>query len=284
MDRQTIDELERRLEQRTTELRAANEQLAYEAGERKQAEEASREWEARYRSLVENVPDVIMVVDHAGKILFINHTTPEFTVDEVVGTSIFDYVAASHHRGVKEYVEWIFDGGEPATYEVTAQVPGGTAAWHSARVGTIKRDGQVVALTLIATDITERKRVEDALQESEHFLQGVFDAIQDGLSVLDSDLNVVRVNQWMEEMYADQAPLVGGKCYTLFQQRQSPCLWCPSIETLKTGEARTEEVPYPIAREPDRLARALRVPAQGCSRDGGRRHRICEGCHRAPAG
>ncbi len=77
MERRTIDELERRLQQRNAELQAANEQLAQEASRRKRVEGVSREWEERYRSLVENVPDVIMVVDRAGEILFINHTTTQ---------------------------------------------------------------------------------------------------------------------------------------------------------------------------------------------------------------
>ncbi len=164
----------------------------------------------------------------------------------MVGTRVFDYVPASHLEGVKGYVEWVFEGGEPEAYEVNAQLPGGNSAWYSVRMGTIKHDGQIVALNLIATDVTERKRVEDALQESEHFLQGVFDAIQDGLCVLDSDLNILRVNRWMEEMYADQGPLVGRRCYEVFQGRQTPCLWCPCLETLKTGEAHSEEVLYPL--------------------------------------
>jgi len=104
-------------------------------------------------------------------------------------------------------------------------------------------DGQRQALTeaLVATQ---------ALRENERFLQGILEAMQDGISVLDRDLNVIRVSQWMERMYADQTPLVGRKCYEVYQQRQSPCPWCPSIPTIETGEAHTEIVPYPSAEEP----------------------------------
>jgi PAS domain S-box-containing protein len=98
--------------------------------------------------------------------------------------------------------------------------------------------------------MSTRKQTEEALQESERFLQSVFDAIQDGISAVDCDLNIVRVNQWMERMYAVRKPLVGRKCYAVYQQRQSPCPWCPSLRTLETGETHSEIVPYPSEDSP----------------------------------
>jgi signal transduction histidine kinase len=99
-------------------------------------------------------------------------------------------------------------------------------------------------------EINERELAEGALRENERFLASVFEGIQDGISVLDPDLNIVRVNQWMETMYGDSMPLVGLKCYEVYQQRTSPCPWCPSIPTIETGEAHTEIVPYPSSKQP----------------------------------
>ena len=97
---------------------------------------------------------------------------------------------------------------------------------------------------------TERQRVEKALRESGRFLHSVLDAIQDGISVLDCDLNVIRVNSWMEKMYAAKMPLIGKKCYEVYQERRSPCPWCPSIPTIETGEVHSEIVPYPSPEKP----------------------------------
>ena len=112
----------------------------------------------------------------------------------------------------------------------------------------------------VATDIAfvlrsleleeERKRAEEVLQESRRFLQSIFDGIQDGISVLDGDLNIVSTNRWIEKMYAPQMPLVGKKCYSAYQGRETPCPWCPSIPTLKTGEVHNREVPYPTEQDP----------------------------------
>nr|HDM59032.1 PAS domain-containing protein [Bacillota bacterium] len=69
-------------------------------------------------------------------------------------------------------------------------------------------------------------------------------------SVLDSNLNIMKVNRWMEKMYSTKAPLVGKKCYEVYQQRDSPCPFCPSLPAIKTGELQTTVVPYPLEKEP----------------------------------
>jgi len=96
----------------------------------------------------------------------------------------------------------------------------------------------------------ERKRAEEALRESEGILRDIFDGITDGISFLDVDLNIMRVNTRMEQMYAKHMPLTGKKCYQAYQEREAPCPWCPSIPTIETGKSHSEIVPYPSAEEP----------------------------------
>ena len=113
----------------------------------------------------------------------------------------------------------------------------------------------------VNVDISERKKAEQSLQkansglekkveertaelkERERFLSGVFDSIQDGLSVLDKDMNILRVNQTMEKWYAHALPLVGKKCYQAYHCSDVPCKICPTIETLNSGKANHQVVP-----------------------------------------
>jgi signal transduction histidine kinase/CheY-like chemotaxis protein len=71
--------------------------------------------------------------------------------------------------------------------------------------------------------------------ERERFLSDVFASIQDGVSILDSDLTIVRVNPTMERWYSYMMPLVGKKCYHVSQGRDRPCETCPAQETIETG-------------------------------------------------
>ena len=98
---------------------------------------------------------------------------------------------------------------------------------------------------------SRRQEAEEDLRKSERFLENVFDAIQDGIHVLDRDLNITHVNQWMEEQYAEKMPLLGKKCYEVFQDRQTPCPWCPSIPAMETGEPQREvTVPHASKNTP----------------------------------
>jgi PAS domain S-box-containing protein len=110
-------------------------------------------------------------------------------------------------------------------------------------------DGETKVIEIVQ-DITERKRAEEALRESERFLESVFEGIQDGISILDTELNIVRVNRWVEKMYADQMPLVGKKCYEAYHRRDSVCPWCPSVKTIEKGKPHSEFVQYVSEGEP----------------------------------
>lgn len=81
------------------------------------------------------------------------------------------------------------------------------------------------------------------IEEREQFLAGVFDSIQDGISILDMDMTVVRVNKTMERWYAHNPDLVGRKCYEVYHGRTEECDPCPSRHTIDAGVSSEELVP-----------------------------------------
>ncbi len=94
--------------------------------------------------------------------------------------------------------------------------------------------------TRVEEDLT---RTRDELEQRERFLSNVFTSIQDGISILDTDLNILRVNPTMERWYAHSMPLVEKKCFAAYHGRARPCETCPTRKTLQTGEAAYEVVP-----------------------------------------
>lgn len=82
------DELELRVKKRTFELEEANEELRNQILERKRAEKALRQSENRYRSLLEQLPDIVYEVDNAGRITFVSSAVESilgYTPGEVLG-------------------------------------------------------------------------------------------------------------------------------------------------------------------------------------------------------
>ncbi len=112
------------------------------------------------------------------------------------------------------------------------------------------QNGEITHFQGIVVDITDRKATEEELKKNEEFLQAIFDGMQDGLSILDNDLNIIRVNRWIQEKYDQEGGLIGKKCYETYQQKKEPCSWCPSLKTLSSGEKHTSVVPYPSENNP----------------------------------
>ncbi len=92
-------------------------------------------------------------------------------------------------------------------------------------------------------DALWRKQAENEIRESQRFLAAVFNGIQDGISVLDRDLNILQVNRAMDQWYAHQAPLAGKKCFHAYHGRQQPCLVCPTRRALREGTPQMDVVP-----------------------------------------
>jgi len=132
--------------------------------DRRQSVTARHHSEEMYRSLVENSPDLIMNVGTDYRIQFINRLTPG---TQVVGTSILDYIPAEFQDIVKSALERAVSTRQTVAYELQAPGEDGMPHWFQSRLVPTRQNEHSIGLTLIATDITERKVAEDKLRRSE---------------------------------------------------------------------------------------------------------------------
>jgi PAS domain S-box-containing protein len=117
--------------------------------------------EAKLRSILHTAPDTIMTVDRQGRILFINRTQPPYSVEQVVGTSCYDYVPVESRDRVQQAIEHVFTTRSIDEYEVEGP-PGadGIRPSVTVRAGPLIERDAVVAATLCATDVTYKKHAE----------------------------------------------------------------------------------------------------------------------------
>ncbi|MFX1243220.1 MAG: PAS domain S-box protein [Promethearchaeota archaeon] len=92
-------------------------------------------------------------------------------------------------------------------------------------------------LVLVHTkDITKHKKTEELLLNNEKFLSNVFSSIQDGICIIDKNFNIIRINPTMERWYPHMKPILGKKCYQVYQHRTEPCEDCLCAKIYETYE------------------------------------------------
>jgi PAS domain S-box-containing protein len=214
--------------------------------DRKLAEEALTESEEKFRNIVESSPMGIHMykLEPDGRLIFtganpaadailgINNT--QFfgkTIEEAFPPLVNTEVPGRFRRACVKDETW---QAEQIDYE-DKQIKGAFEV-HAFQTAP----GTMAAMFL---DITHRKQTEDKLKKSESFLQNIFDAIQDGISVLDTDLNILQVNKTMEKWYAHAMPITGKKCYEVYHGRTKRCKICPSIRAIESGSLHMDVVP-----------------------------------------
>ncbi len=172
MLRKAHDQLEKRVEERTADLKRANALLLAEIAERKRTEQALRESEANYRAIFEAANDAILVqdvdtfqiVDANGKVFEIFGYTP----DELRNLTLHHLSADDQMRSQKDPSHWLRKAAEgtPQLFEWFSRDKAGRAFWvelnlKSAIIGGNNR------LLAVVRDITERKQLEEQLRQAQ---------------------------------------------------------------------------------------------------------------------
>lgn len=163
-------------ERKRAELTVANRRLQREDDERKKAEEAIRQSEARYRALVESSPDAVAMCDLEGRVTFASERAAQqhgvLHPDELIGSPAMNLVVEEDRERFSANILRLIEEGVRRNDQYTGLRRDGTT--FAAEVSSaIIRDaaGNPQALMGVYRDITERKRAEEALRESKERLQ-----------------------------------------------------------------------------------------------------------------
>jgi len=143
--------------------------IAEDITERKQGEQALRDSEATWRSLVTNAPNIIFTIDAQGAIAFMNRTASGADPETVVGTCLYDYVAPEHRHAVCDQIARVFTTAESCQIACLTSGPFGHETWCALHAGAIRGDGTVAAAIVIARNTTEQRRAREELQRRARF-------------------------------------------------------------------------------------------------------------------
>jgi PAS domain S-box-containing protein len=126
----------------------------------KEAEDAVKISEAKWRSISEYSPDHIVLVDLKGSILFVNRPFPNIKDEQVIGKSMFDFTPESVHEEVKACFQHVIKTGSPGMYTTEYFKKTGESDIFDVRVGPVFDSGKIVNLLCSATNVNERRKAE----------------------------------------------------------------------------------------------------------------------------
>jgi len=121
--------------------------------------EALRSSEVRWRSLVEGLPDIMLLLDRHGRIEFINHIADDSDRARLIGALAGDFIDEDHLVAVRATMTEVLQTGEQRDLELRARFIG-APCWYMARFAPIVVDGRVERVIAVGTDVTERRAHE----------------------------------------------------------------------------------------------------------------------------
>ena len=119
------------------------------------------------RLLLGSMPDIALVIDRDGRILYTNQEPPG---EQLIGTTLFDHdLGAEAEARMRAALHQVFNACKPMSYEVESRgADSDESVWYISRWSPIERGGDVVAALMIASDISRRVALEQDLARLSH--------------------------------------------------------------------------------------------------------------------
>jgi PAS domain S-box-containing protein len=170
----------------------------------RRAETALRESEEKYRLLAETATDIILIHDMQGHMTYINSAGINLTgysAEELGTFNIVDLTSGRYHAEIVERNRKRVAGNHGVyLYEVDIHSKTGKIIPLEVNSTLIMREGKPDSILLIARDITERKRVENAEREQRAFAEALAEVTATVNSTLDYHEVMIRIIETIESV------------------------------------------------------------------------------------
>jgi PAS domain S-box-containing protein len=216
--------------------------------ERKKIEDKLKESEQKFRSIFEATADIITYVDNYGNILDTNSKVKDilgYERREIVGKNFRDLKLIDPEEFptlIGLFINTVSNGKALEKKEITLKNKNGDKVYFEVATQFIKNNQKIMGAVSILRDITERKRIKEALEKEKDTLYFLLNELPGYVSVYSSDLSLIFANKFLKERFGE---IEGKKCHEIFHEfkdcSQEPCKCCPVIRVFETEKPETCE-------------------------------------------
>lgn len=156
-----------------------------------------REREAFYRALAEMTQDMVFVIDRNDRLIYVNPAAAAKLgkkAEEIINLPRKALLGERPDKVRAKSLEKVFQSGEPLAVESSFATPAGTAWVHVQLTPLKSDDGTTIAVMGVARDLTERRAIEQALQESEERYRLLMETLPIGIGITDWNGRIRFVN------------------------------------------------------------------------------------------
>ncbi|MFC1892130.1 PAS domain S-box protein, partial [Thermodesulfobacteriota bacterium] len=205
----------------------------------KKTQKALQENEEKYRSFFEHAGFPIILFDaETGERVDFNRAAYEslgYARDEYQNTKPMDVEQEEGLNEMTEHLKKILKNGSDIFETRHVRKDGEIRETLNSAVGL--RIGGRSLIHNIGVDITDRKRAEDALRDSEERYRSLVENIDLGVTLIDSSYNIVMINPTQSRVFSKtEDRIIGKKCYREFNGLDDPCVYCPGTNVLTSGK------------------------------------------------
>ncbi|MGK5090696.1 PAS domain S-box protein [Deltaproteobacteria bacterium TL4] len=149
--------------------------------ERGMVQKASQDLDEKWDSLITHSPDLIVIVDKECLILFINQplVLADLEEERVLGTCIYEYLLQENNELLRGVMAHVFETSQRHEMELRESHFKKKDFWYLCRVSAVSQENQVIAVTLVFTDITQLKQSEAKLRKSQHRYRVLLETVTD---------------------------------------------------------------------------------------------------------
>ncbi|MBN2517669.1 MAG: PAS domain-containing protein [Candidatus Altiarchaeota archaeon] len=167
--------------------------------ERRLAEDKLRESAERFRSLVLNSSDLIMVVDPQGKMTYVSPSVEqmyEYDSEQLLGRSIFDFIHPEDLRGIRaDFAKVLKKRGVSEPVECRARQADGSWVYLECICNNLLDDPAVRGVVINSRNITAHKNSENELRKERDLAHKYLDVASVIMMVLDTNGNISLMNR-----------------------------------------------------------------------------------------